>query len=567
MKLLKRQMPQNILPPIGATRPKPAPKAPPLDSAGRERRPDPALLCYLILLMLTLASACTDPERLAIYNDSWNISSPVVLEQHIAYLDSTREQLIVLAANGSNLSTRHIPTGRDPQGVIASHDLKQLAVLSARDRAVTVINVESGQQRTYALGQSFDSLVFSDDSNRLLAYFSASASSVPRDELFNPNAYALIDLQAADPAQAVTKRALRSFGSAPLAVHWVPPFVLDDSGTQQQYALFLFNSYVTFADLNDPDFEVTVQLTLSATDPAVTPTRILFSDSEGAPDLQSTFVYLLTQQTNDVYTINLLPGSGPNGEVRLAPSINQLPSGQGPGDMVTFLGPDGREKLLVVNTYSQDVSLVDAATASVLHVRLEAAANRIYLYHAIDEQTGEEQPFALVYNNEGWNNVVSFIKLAQLQTRRQQAVSALSLRSPVSSLFASSVDGQAVVVHASGQGLSIVDLAGQFANPLQANAALEDIEHDFGNQRLFATINGSKVLNMVDLARSQPSSVGLDYIVDDLIWLPKANSLLALHGDQAGLITAMEVGVGETPSREKAKIHAGFFLSGLFDAE
>jgi hypothetical protein len=207
---------------------------------------------------------------------------------------------------------------------------------------------------------------------------------------------------------------------------------------------------------------------------------------------------------------------------------------------------------------------VDAATASVLHVPLEARADRIFLYEGVDPQTGEPQPFALLYSASG-GNVVSFVRLHQLQTRRKQAISALALRAGVQSLFPSSVEGQAVVVHSGGAGLSIVDLDGQYANPLQASVSLQDIEHDVAGQRLFAMLNSSATLNMIDLTRSQPSSLRLDHTIEDLIWLPKANSLLALHTDDAGLITALEVAPGAAPSRERAKLHAGFFLQGLFD--
>ena len=43
--------------------------------------------------------------------------------------------------------------------------------------------------------------------------------------------------------------------------------------------MFLFGSYVTFADLTT-DFEVTVQLTLSASDAGVTPREVMFTDPE-----------------------------------------------------------------------------------------------------------------------------------------------------------------------------------------------------------------------------------------------------------------------------------------------
>ena len=528
-------------------------------------------ICFIFLMAVALffaASACSDPERLEVYDEHLQISEPIPLEHHVAMLNSTTEELILLALDGAEMTVRATPTGRDPLGLSVTPDRQRVAVLSRRDRSATVIDAATGEGRTYTLGSQFDTLAFSQDSRFAIAYFGANAAN-PLDELFNPNAYAIIDLEASPDAEgAVLQRSLRSFGSSPTEIHFVPPFDLDGSGTQVRYAMFLFGSYVTFADLTDADYEITVALTLSDTDPAVYPNRVLFTNPDDS-SLQEMFVYMLASGSDDVYAINLLPGVDEQGITRLQPSINQLPSGDAPTDMATFIGPDGREKLLSVNPGSNDVALIDAATASVLRVPLEASANRIY--QSINEQTGLEEPFALVYA-EGGGSLLSFIKLHQLEERRKQAITTLALEGGVGELFNSPLPNQAIVVHQGGTGLSIVDLEGEFANPLRAQLTMSDVELDSAGRRLFASLEGSTKLNTVVLENSQASSLTLDFEIQRLLWLPKAGSLLAFHSSDTGLLTAVEVDVPSDDAsaaapltRDAGKIYAGFLLEGLFN--
>lgn len=523
---------------------------------------------FVGVVLLIVLAGCQDDERDPVFDEDLVISSPVALQQHVVLLNETTESLIVFEMDRQQLSMRTVPTGREPTGITVSPGRDQVAVLSQRDRSVTVFNVEADTQRTYDLGSAFDALRFSSDGERLLAYFSPAGMG-PEDEFFNPEAYAVVDLLNEDPSTAVLNRSLRGFGDTPSDVYFVPAFNLGND-SDERYALFLFDSYVTFADLRDPSFEVTVNLVLSPTDPPVFPSRVMFTDMQ-TESVQDTFVYMLASESNDVFAINLLPGVVEEGRVRLAPNISQLPSGIDPQDMERFIGSDGREKLITVNAGSGDVALVDAATASVINVGLDFTATQLLLFDADNPRTGVREPTALAFANGGSSSFVAFIRLHELAEREGQAIETLALESRVQSLIPSPVDNQVVIRHPGG-GLSVLDLEGRFANPLRATLDISDLEVDEGGFRLFAALTDSPKLNIVNLINAQPSTLTLDHPIRELVWLPKANSLLAFHDELTGLVTAIGVDIPEDPAnaapalrREDAVVYSHFFLQGLFD--
>jgi len=523
------------------------------------------VLTLLLLPSLWLA-ACTEYERSDIYTSTWNVEEPVQLQRHIAFLNRTLEEVMLVEADGAKLCFSHLPVGRQPSGLVVSPDQRHLAVVSRKDQALTVITLgEELQTRVYPLGSPFAGVEFSPDSRYVVAFYvpgTEPASGI----LYNPNAYAVVDLERApSDADAVLERALRGLGSTPSRVHFVPPFRLTDDGPEERYAMFVFDAYVTFADLQDPSFEVTVFLTLGSATANIKPSKILFTTSAMQPSLQNTFVYMLASNSDDVFAINLLPGRVEDGKVRLRPDINQLPSGRTPVDMALFIGPDGREKMLTVNQSSSDIALIDASTASVVRVPLTAKANRIHLYDAVNPSSGAVESHALLYGEGMGQQVVSFVRLMELEDRRSQAVDSLSVNAAVAQVFPSPIDGQVVVRHQGSGGLSLLNLGNKTYNPLQARAALSDLSVDAAGLRIFAAVENSHFLNIIDLVQGTAMNVPLDFNIKRVFWLPSAGSLLISHMGNAGLMTAFAVphneGAGAFPiSRENASIYTGFLL-------
>ncbi|MDX9720382.1 MAG: hypothetical protein RBU37_06530 [Myxococcota bacterium] len=518
----------------------------------------------LLLALLTVMMGCSEPERLELFDRPLNIDAPVALRKHVAFLNRSLEEVFLICAEQEELAFDHIPVGREPVSLVATPDLNRLAVLSRRDKTLTLIDmVEPPEHRVYQLESAFDAISFSPDSNYAIVYYDPNINR-PSDVLFNPDEYAVIDFtqSAAGP---IASRALRGLGATPSQVHYVPPFELSDEGGLERYAMFIFDSYVTFADLRDPSFEVTVFLDLSGTPQAIIPREVLFTQSEKLPALQDSFVYILAHNQDSIYVIQLLPSSAQGTKVRLAPRVGILDSGKEPSDIDTFVGPDGREKLLSVNAQSRTLTLNDAAGEYAVYVPLENAGNRILIYDAMNATTGSVEPHAMVYSEHTGSDKVAFVRLSELEQRKGQAISNLAVGAAVDRVLPSPIDGQVVISYQAGAGLALLDLEKQAYSPLSAKLSMTDLEVDHGGLRLFASLSGSNKLNIVNLSNARPRALPLDFPITQLVFLPQSQSLIALHDSNLGLLTALAIDAADStlPQRARARMYSGFFLNQL----
>src|SRR5690606_18807730 len=108
----------------------------------------------------------------------------------------------------------------------------------------------------------------------------------------------------------------------------------------------------------------------------------------------------------------------------------------------------------------------------------------------------------------------------------------------------------------------------------QSQLALSDLEVDLLGARLYAALSGSPNLNIIDLAQERAVAVPLDFPIQSIVWLPKAETLLAFHPGDSGLVTAIAVTVpsepgqsGPIPTRNDARIYGGYLLDNLLDVE
>ena len=533
------------------------------------------IVSWLGLGLLLLVTGCGEGDRLDIYERSLSISRPVVLQEHVAFLNRNFEEVVLLKADGDTICVEHIPTGREPIAIEHTPDLERLAVLSRKDKSLTLIDLaEDGSERTYPLTSAFDAVTFSPDSRYAIVYYDPFGDR-PEEELFNPNEYAIIDLDLTDNlADAVLPRVLRGLGGDLREVHYVPPFELDDSGEAQRYAMFLFDSYITFADLQDSSFEVTVYLTLDQLEASIIPQEVLFNENPDEPNLQDAYVYILAANTNDPYAIKLLPGATEDGKVRLAPNIEQLQAGTNPEDIVTYQSADGSQRLMTVNQGSVDISIIDPDTTAVTTIELDAAGDSIHLFEALNPNTDALEPHALIYGSDGLSSVVSFVRLWEVEDRLGQAVEALSLNKPIETLYESPIQNQLVFSHTGGDGVTLLDLDQRAYTPLEAQVVLSDVEVDDVGRRLYAALSGSERLNLIDLSLGTPSSVPLDFPISSIVLLPQAQSLLAFHSRNGGMLTAMKLAApaeeglaAPAPSRDEARIYTGFFFDDLLEQE
>ena len=484
------------------------------------------------LVALTLSVCmwgCPQEETIDAYTKGLSITEPLTLGRHFMALDETREQVWVIDTENNQLSSK-TQSLDPPQWVVAKNaDETTIAVLAPETRTLTLISPNKAQ-RTFELENPYNALKLSEDERFALVWYSGVSSA--SDELFNPNAYALIDFES----EEVTQRSLRSFGDAPMDVLFVPNITFSGQDDPSRYALFLFDSYVTFADLTEGQYEVTAQLKLEPNSPSVTPKNVIFSDWEGDDSSVGRFVYLTATGSSDIYALNLLEERDEEGVSRLKPSINQLPSGLNPERMIRYRGSDGREKLLVVNSGDQTISVIDASTASVLQIPLNTVADQIYPYTSPD--TGEA--LALIYSQRGQSSVVTFARLIALEERRGQALTQLELESPINQLIDSPLEGQAIAFHSNASGLSIINLKQEFANPLRSNAGIRSWVIDRERATIYASIRDSSKLTVIQLESSQVSAIDVKRTIDQITLISESHTLLLTHPGAEGNFTVMD---------------------------
>lgn len=232
------------------------------------------------------------------------LSEPVALDEHLVWFDGPNQRALVLDVGGANPEPHVTSIDLKGEPGTTQRQLAHNAVLSLTadpegDDADLVVLTASGVKTRYALGTQFDTLTQSDDGNFAIAHFSPTGTSTTNASLlFNPNEIAIVDLTKTGNS-AVTKRTLRSFGTAPRLVAFSPKMLL--AGEERQLAVVLFGSQLALLDLSHPERpEYTIELSQGA---SITLSQVRFS----AEDQK---IYLLANGSNDVYVLRLLPAGG-----------------------------------------------------------------------------------------------------------------------------------------------------------------------------------------------------------------------------------------------------------------
>ena len=504
----------------------------------------------LLIGLITLSVSCTSEETDApAHFENLRFAEPLTLQRHLIAFDETRGLAWVTDTRASALAPTTQTLDPAPWVIETNADASSVFVLAAESRSLTIITPDS-PSRTFDIESPYNALDISEDGRFVILWYRGDLIS--NDEIFNPNAYAVVDLESG----AVTQRSLRSFGDSPLDVIFMPSLTFSDRDTPIYHALFLFDSYVTFAELSEESsYEITAQLKLEATERAVIPKSVLFSEWSAEDTNGGRFVYLTAQGSSDVYALNLLEEPDLEGVMRLKPSINQLPSGANPERMIRYRGADEREKLLVVNSGDQSISVIDAATASALPIPLGTAADQIYAYTA---PSGEE--LALIYSERGQSTIVTFARLEALEDRRGQALTQLELEAPITELIDSPLEGQAIALHQSARGLSLINLDQVFATPLRAgDVGVSSWVLDRDRALIYTSVRGSGKLTTINLETSQVRAVDVERAIERITLIPESDTLLLTHAGSEGNFTVINTG---NITEEASSFYGAFYLRG-----
>lgn len=498
-----------------------------------------------------IAASCGG--RADIWDEPLVMSEPVALADQVAWLDRTREETVLLRPFPYRL--RRVAAGAAPARIEASPDGTHLAVLSAGDEdegvapALTWIDGATGEAASYAIASPFDQIALDAGGRFGLAYFGA-ASEVEQGVFRNPNEIAILDLSEPPSDENPRLRTVRSFGSTPLGVVFSPPLCLvaESSPCEERTLLcVLAAGAVTFIDLAHPDrSEITLRLQVDGA-PLVVPAEILF-----APDQGTAFVR--GDGSSDVLMINLLPREPDAADGNdWWPSLNQLSAGDGPADLAWF-DDAGRRKVLVVNRDSEDVSVIDAATANFVRIEVGAPVDRALLYPEDLPRT------ALLWASTRTDAAVHFLDLSGVEEAEGGALEDVGMGRAVRDVLRAPDGIHALVIHDDARTvLSVLDLDERTVSPVEGAAALSDF--GFSGATLVGISPGQRRVGFLDMTNLHPWDARLDRDPESLSVLG-SGAVVVHHAAQAGSVTALpSVGADE---RDAVRID-GFLLDGILE--
>lgn len=517
------------------------------------------LFTISVLTLATLITGC--PKRSELFDDQLDIQGPVGTNHRVSYLNRTLGQVKILTPQGLDLSFDNIFVGSEPLELISSPQNNYLAVISSEEETLSIIDEGTLEHKVYELGSGFNALSFSEDERFVIAYHSITGGDQGRQRaLQNPNEYAVVDLQAGPSDENPVLSTLRSFGSSPYGITYVPEFILN--GEPARIAIFLFPSSLAFVNLLGSDSqEVTVHLTLSSSSNSLYPEKILFT--EDIPSVEDDmFAFVLTQNSNDIYAINMLAPTDPAQVIQ--PSLNQITPGIGPQDMALYTDENGNDRLVVVNSVRPELSVVEISTSRVIAIELEHPVNRIFSYQRFNEETEREEPYVLLYQTGGTSKSLDFVRLFNIDRKKGKNVEPGRSEEAVVEIVPTPLPSKVIIQHPQGKGLSILNLEREFVNRLTGNATLDTFVFSDTGNTLYTILNGQPYLGIIDLENSHPNEIELDHPAQNLILLPTQDSIVIDHQDNTGILTLVEL---SDPSRERASVYEGLFLQGIFDLQ
>lgn len=372
----------------------------------------------------------------------------------------------------------------------------------------------------------------------------------------------MVDLDA-PPAAAGNPvlRTVRSFGGVPNDVVFSPPWTVGGS-PPRTFAVVLSDAYVTLLDLahlERPEF--TVRLTLPDDPRAVLPTQVLFDPDD--PTL-----YLRASASDDVYVLSLVATPmGTAADNDYLPTVNQLAAGHLPTDMA-LVGTGTGRRLLVASPGSMEAQVVDARANTVTAIPLAARADRVLLFNGPSPHDATVHPQALLYAADGVTATVTFLDLADVETRRGMNLEAVQLPRPVRRALPLPNRAAVVLEHTDAQtgSLSLLDLGLRTASPIVAETGIDGATFGVDQQTLWVAPQGNTRLGYIDLTTLHPGEVRLDTAVSAVIPLvgdPLGRSrVAAVQTAAGGSVTVLD---GRDPRRETAVSVQGFLLTGLLD--
>lgn len=521
-------------------------------------------LKHISLLLVLCVPLVACPWRPTLLDKKLTVEGPAVAGKYLAYLDKTRERIILVSPISRKVS--HFSVGQRPIKLQPSADGKMLFVLchgwdqreeqrQPEGPTLHTLDLDQLKHKSYKIESAFNELAISSDNQIAVAYFSADSVADVNEVFRNPNAIAIVDLEK----NKVTEKSVRSFGAVPTGVYFSPADMApaDDSGNLGQervLAAVFADGYVTLVDTHHPErSEVTIHLTLPGSSQEVNPKEIVFAPRAGV-------AYLLATGSDDLFVLNLTSRTpGDPGENDFVVSINSLAAGDNPSDLALFQAGQ-KEMVLVANKGSGDLSVIDARTAQFSLIPVWQAVDTILVYP-------KEQPHtAVVFSETHPSDQVFVLDLHNIENNLGTNLQQLQGDVPVAHMEFIPGQARALAVHSRGTTvMSVVDVEQRTMYPMTSSALLTDYAMTPQGDFLGGIVHEKQMLGLIDLRNLSTQAVELAYMPQRVLTLEQSEdhkrTVVVHHDTPMGAMTVIK----DAAEPEKAYVFEGFLLAGVFD--
>lgn len=530
------------------------------------------LIGWTLVATTLVVNAAGCGTRSARYDERLQVSAPIVVGHHLAFLDQTRERVTLVRPVTREVI--HVDVGRQPSFMLPTPDGARLIVIckgwvaTARDESdelpsMVLIDPTAPEAAvSYDLGSPFDEVAVSPDSRYAVAFFS-STSNPGADEVFrNPNAVALLDLD--EPGGVPVPKTVRSFGDVPLGVLFSPPDMAPlqpdgTLGTARTLAVVFADGYVTFLDMEHPErSEVTVHLTLPQHPQTIIPQEVVFAPEAGT-------VFLRCLGADDIYAFTLTSRSPADSTQNdFVISINTLAAGSVPADVGMFIDASER-KILVANQGSENLTVIDALTSEFVNIFIGDPVDRVLMVPPDDPKT------AVIFSQGAGRPAIHFLDLQDVEAQGGQNHEVLLAADPVRNIELIGGRDQALVLHDDNHSvMSVLDLTERTLSPITAGAQLGGYVFTADGAHLAGFTYATTQVGVIDLSNLAVRTLQLTHTPSHIYALqpppdsaPDAESRAVVvdHGDPAGRLTVIPN--PSDPSRSSTFVLSGFLYESL----
>jgi hypothetical protein len=327
-------------------------------------------------------------------------------------------------------------------------------------------------------------------------------------------------------------------------------------GEDRRLAVVLSTRNVTLIDLAHLDREETTVQLSQQIGSAVSPTQVLFSETDPV-------LYVRGSTADDLYAFDLTarPGGiedddgGLHNDFR--PTINQLGVGARPSDMALYDSSDGA-RLLTLTDSGLSLGVVNTSTGQATNIPIASHAHELLVFEAPSPRDDTLAPRALLYDID--STVVTFVDLADIEERKTRNLDPLSLDQAIRKIIPMLPEQLVLAIH--DQSLSLIDLASRTVSPISSNASLEDALFDEAGGRFWVGPEGDPWVGVLDLETGTPGEVLLDAPIHQLVPLFDAGLLAVIHRSDVGHVTVLDL---DKPDRNNARSVRGFVLAAALD--